>query len=123
MRANFGFMEILGLYALAGILLNNGIVLLDQIEIERAADTTTPYEAVIAACVRRLRPIMMTTITTILGLLPLIIFHDALFYGMASVLAFGLAVGTLLTLGVVPVLYCLVFRVGKPDAAEHGTAR
>ncbi|WP_348765269.1 efflux RND transporter permease subunit [uncultured Salinisphaera sp.] len=123
MRANFGFMEILGLYALAGILLNNGIVLLDQIEIERAADNTTAYEAVISACVRRLRPIMMTTITTILGLLPLIIFHDALFYGMASVLAFGLAVGTLLTLGVVPVLYCLVFRVSKPDAAEHGTAR
>ncbi|MBS62684.1 efflux RND transporter permease subunit [Salinisphaera sp.] len=123
MQANFGFMEILGLYALAGILLNNGIVLLDQIEIERAADNTTAYEAVICACVRRLRPIMMTTITTILGLLPLIIFHDALFYGMASVLAFGLAVGTLLTLGVVPVLYCLVFRVRKPDMAGHGTAR
>ena len=120
MRANFGFMEILGLYALAGILLNNGIVLLDQIEIERASDTPA-YDAVVAACVRRLRPIMMTTITTILGLMPLIVFQDALFCGMASVLAFGLAIGTLLTLGVVPVLYCLVFRVRKPlnTAAER----
>ncbi len=122
MRAHFGFMEILGLYALAGILLNNGIVLLDQIEIERAKNTPA-YNAVVAACVRRLRPIMMTTITTILGLLPLIVFHDALFYGMASVLAFGLAVGTLLTLGVVPVLYCLVFRVRNENNAALAGSR
>ncbi|WP_353219893.1 efflux RND transporter permease subunit [Salinisphaera sp. S4-8] len=114
MQADFGFMEILGLYALAGILLNNGIVLLDQIEIERAGDMPA-YEAVIVACVRRLRPIVMTTITTILGLMPLIVFHDTLFYGMASVVGFGLAIGTLLTLGVVPVFYCLVFRVRKDD--------
>ncbi|PWG63521.1 efflux RND transporter permease subunit [Spiribacter halobius] len=111
LRAPFGFMPLLGLYALAGILINNAIVLIDRIDIERAAGGTGDFEALIAACVRRLRPILMTTITTLLGLLPLIIAEDALFYGLAAVLACGLAVGTMLTLGVVPVLYSLVFRI------------
>ncbi len=53
----------------------------------------------------------MTTLTTVLGLVPLILFGGALFYGMASVIAFGLVVGTILTLGFVPVLYTLVFRI------------
>ena len=56
----------------------------------------------------------MATLTTMLGLLPLIISVDPLFYGLASVIAFGLAVGTVLTLGVVPVLYTLFFRVAIP---------
>jgi multidrug efflux pump subunit AcrB len=61
----------------------------------------------------------MTTITTILGLLPLIISRDPLFYGMANVLAYGLAVGTVLTLGFVPVLYTLLFRVEiRPRGAD-----
>ena len=56
----------------------------------------------------------MTTLTTMLGLLPLIISRDPLFYGMACVIAFGLGVGTLLTLGVVPLLYSVFFRVAIP---------
>ncbi|MFP4390221.1 MAG: efflux RND transporter permease subunit, partial [Desulfococcaceae bacterium] len=118
MGANFGFMVTLGLYSLAGIIINNAIVLLDRIDMDRET-LDDPAEAVISACVRRLRPIVMTTLTTILGLLPLILFRDALFYGMASVIAFGLAVGTVLTLGVTPVLYSLFLGV-KSNGGERG---
>jgi len=110
MNAPFGFMVILGLLSLAGIIINNGIVLLDRIAIE--CDTgKPPYEAVSSAAIARFRPILMTTLTTILGLLPLILSKDPLFYGMACVIAFGLLVGTILTLVVVPVLYSLFMRV------------
>jgi multidrug efflux pump subunit AcrB len=113
MDAAFGFMVILGLLSLAGVIVNNGIVLIDRIDSERAAGKTA-YEAVVDSAVARFRPILMTTVTTILGLLTLIIARDPLFYGMAVVLAFGLAVGTVLTLGFVPMLYTLFFRVEIP---------
>jgi multidrug efflux pump subunit AcrB len=57
---------------------------------------------------------MMTTITTVLGLAPLIAWQDPLFMSMAIVISFGLAIGTLLTLGVVPVMYSLFFQVKAP---------
>ncbi|MEQ3652800.1 MAG: efflux RND transporter permease subunit, partial [Glaciecola sp.] len=116
-QANFGFMVILGLYALAGIIVNNAIVLIDRIDIERK-EQDDQYEALVEACMRRLRPIVMSTVTTILGLLPLIISQDALFFGMASALAFGLGIGSLLTLGVVPVLYSLLFRMPGKQQKE-----
>ncbi|MEO0463158.1 MAG: efflux RND transporter permease subunit [Pseudomonadota bacterium] len=117
LQASFGFMVILGLFALFGILINNAIVLIDRIDIERAAIADesakdygeAAFEAIISACLRRFRPIIMTMITTIVGLLPLIIGGDVLFYGMASAIAGGLIVGTVLTLGVVPVLYAVLF--------------
>ncbi len=114
MNAPFGFMVTLGIYSLAGIIINNGIVLIDRIDIERASGKND-YEAIISSCIARLRPITMTTITTIMGLLPLILTKDPLFYGLAVVLAFGLGIGTVLTLGVVPVLYASLFRV----TAQH----
>jgi multidrug efflux pump subunit AcrB len=113
MDATFGFMAILGLLSLAGVIVNNGIVLIDRIEVE-LAEGKTPYQAVVNSALGRFRPILMTTVTTILGLLTLIIARDPLFYGMAVVLAFGLAVGTVLTLGFVPLLYTLFFRVKVP---------
>ncbi|MEM8840828.1 MAG: efflux RND transporter permease subunit [Pseudomonadota bacterium] len=109
MGAPYGFMALLGFFSLAGILINNGIVLIDRIEIEEAAGRL-PRDAVIYACLARLRPILMTTLTTVLGLVPLILFGGALFYGMASIIAFGLIVGTIITLGFVPVLYTLLMR-------------
>ena len=108
----FGFMVTLGIYSLAGIIINNAIVLIDRIDLERAAGRE-PAEAIVEACVMRLRPIIMTTITTILGLMPLILSRDPLFYGMSNAMAFGLGVGTILTLGVVPVLYAMLFRVPR----------
>ena len=126
--ASFGFMVILGLFALIGILINNAIVLIDRIDIERAEiaeeDNDIDYDeaaqqAVISACLRRFRPIMMTMITTIVGLLPLIIAQDVLFYGMSAAIAGGLLVGTVLTLGVVPVLYSLFFRNASTKDGEQ----
>ncbi len=113
MGVPFGFMTLLGLLSLAGIIINNGIVLIDSIEAERQAGAE-PYAAIVTAAVSRFRPILMTTITTILGLLPLIVWQDPLFMSMAIVISFGLAVGTVLTLGVVPVIYSLFFRVKVP---------
>ena len=114
MRADLGFLVILGVFALAGIIVNNGIVLIDRIDIERQSGEHDDWEAVITACICRLRPILITTITTIVGLLPLIIGRDVLFYGMASIMAFGLAIGTLLTLGFAPALYCIFFGIKPP---------
>ena len=118
MQAQFGFLVILGLFALAGIIVNNAIVLIDRIDIERwNCSSKSDFDAVVTACVRRLRPILITTITTIVGLLPLIIGEDVLFYGMASIMAFGLAVGTALTLGVAPALYCIFFKIDTKGTA------
>ena len=114
MNADFGFLVILGLLALAGIIVNNAIVLIDRIDIERRAGNQSDWDAVVSACVRRLRPILMTTITTIVGLMPLILGQDVLFYGMAVIMAYGLAIGTILTLGVAPALYCLFFGI-RPE--------
>lgn len=127
LQGDFGFMVILGLYALAGIIVNNAIVLIDRIDIEINAladphNKQACFEALVSACVRRLRPIIMSTATTILGLLPLILGQDALFYAMSGAIAFGLAVGTVLTLGVVPVLFALFFSIHN-ETPQHNTAQ
>ncbi|WP_245184453.1 efflux RND transporter permease subunit [Halomonas salinarum] len=85
-RANFGFMVLLGIYSLAGIIINNAIVLIDRIDIERADPALSGRDAVIKASARRLRPILMSAITTILGFLPLILGRDPLLrrLGMAA---------------------------------------
>ena len=115
-RAPFDFFGILGLLSLAGIIINNGIVLIDRIDQERNAGRDA-YNAVIEATVSRFRPIWMTTITTILGVMPLIISHDPVFYSLALIIATGLAFATVLTLGVVPVLYAVLFKVKQVQAA------
>ena len=111
--ASFGFAPLLGLLSLAGIIINNAIVLIDRIETQTLAGLTE-YDAIIEAAAQRLRPILMTTLTTILGLMPLMFFGGSLWFGMSVVIAFGLGVGTLLTLGVVPVLYATLFRIATP---------
>jgi multidrug efflux pump subunit AcrB len=108
--APFDFFGILGLLSLAGVIINNGIVLIDRIENERESGLD-PYQAVIQSAISRFRPILMTTITTILGVMPLILWRDPLFYTLSIIIAVGLAFGTVLTLGVVPVLYAIFFRV------------
>ena len=114
MQADFGFMVILGLLALAGSIVNNGIVMIDKIE-ENKRDGMTPYEAVVNSAISRFRPILLSVSTTMLGFSPLIINHDPLFYGMACVMFFGLGIGSLFTLNYVPALYSLFFRVRPPS--------
>lgn len=115
MSGTMGFMVILGLFALFGIVVNNAIVLIDRINIEINERQDERYSAIISACVRRLRPILMATFTTILGLMPLILSRDVLFYDLAIVVAFGLGVGTILTLGVVPTLYCMLNKITSDE--------
>ena len=115
MRADFGFMVILGLLALAGSIVNNGIVMIDKIE-ENRREGQTPYDAVINSAVSRFRPILLSVSTTMLGFSPLIINRDPLFYGMACIMFFGLGIGSMFTLNYVPALYSIFFRVKNPEA-------
>lgn len=107
----FGFMTFLGVISLAGIVINNAIVLIDRIRIEIDENGLEPGSAVLEAAQRRLRPIILTTATTAGGLLPLWFGGDPLFVSMAVAILFGLVFATALTLGFVPALYCLLFRV------------
>jgi multidrug efflux pump subunit AcrB len=107
------FMALLGILSLVGIVVNNAIVMLEQIEIEQRSGLDA-YQAILTACVARLRPILMTACTTILGMLPIIISQDPLFYDMAITIAFGLAFATVLTLGMAPVLYATIMRIPSP---------
>jgi multidrug efflux pump subunit AcrB len=107
------FMALLGMLSLVGIVVNNAIVMLEQIDIEREGGLE-PYDAIVTACLARLRPILMTALTTILGMMPIIISRDPLFYDMAVTIAFGLAFATVLTLGLAPVLYATLLRVPSP---------
>ena len=108
-------MTFLGVISLAGIVINNAIVLIDRIKTEIEENGLDPAHAVIEAAQRRLRPILLTTATTIGGLIPLWLGGGAMYEPMAIALIFGLAFATLLTLGVVPVLYSLFFRVSYRD--------
>lgn len=105
------FMAILGLLSLSGLLIKNAIVLVDQMDLE-IREGKPRYDAVLDSAASRVRPVMMGSLTTVLGVIPL--FLDAFFKSMAVVLVFGLTFATLLTLVIVPVFYTLLFRI-KPD--------
>jgi len=115
-RSYFGFMTFLGVVSLAGIVINNAIVLLDRIKIEIEQNGLDPARAVIEAAQRRIRPILLTTATTVAGMLPLWFGGGAMYEAMAIAIIFGLLFATLLTLIVVPVLYSVLFRVRFPAA-------
>ncbi len=107
----FGFFTLLGIISLSGIIINNAIVLLDRIAIEINEFGRTQMDAIMTACQQRLRPILLTTATTVLGMTPLLWGGTAMFKPMAITIIFGLAFATALTLLVVPVLYAILFRV------------
>jgi len=110
----FGFLAMLGAYSLIGMMIKNAVVLIDLID-EDIRDGKDPLSAVKEASLNRMRPVMMASITTIFGMIPLI--FDVMFVSMAVTIMVGLAFATVLTLVVIPVLYTLFFRIqtGKPS--------
>ncbi len=103
----FGFMALLGFMSLAGMLIKNAIVLIDEINLQSSEGKAT-YDAIVDAGVSRVRPVSMAALTTVLGMIPLL--ADAFFVSMAVTIMFGLTFATVLTLIVVPVLYAVFFR-------------
>ena len=109
-------MALIGCLILVGIVVNNGIVLIDYINLLRERDGYGLTEAVLAACPTRLRPILMTALTTILGQFPMIFSNGSnseMLRGMGLVIAGGLATSTFLTLVVVPLLYMFFDRISN----------
>ncbi|HEC46153.1 MAG TPA: efflux RND transporter permease subunit, partial [Pseudomonas xinjiangensis] len=111
----FGFQSVLGIIALVGIVVNNAIVLLDVVD-QRLAEGMSVQEAVAEAVARRTRPILLTTATTIAGLLPLAFSASTLWPPMAWAIISGLLASTMLTLLVVPAV-CRLTLKPKPDIA------
>ena len=110
------FIAILGVLSLSGLLIKNAIVLVDQMDIE-IGEGKPRFDAIIEAAYDRARPVILSSLTTVLGVIPLL--FDAFFKAMAVVLAFGLAFGTVLTLFVVPVLYAIFFKIGPDETAAE----
>jgi multidrug efflux pump subunit AcrB len=106
-----GFVAILGILALIGMIARNAVILIEQIEAERA-EGRPPWEAVILASISRFRPIMLTAVSTILGLIPI---AATIFWGpMAFAIMGGFLVGTVITLIFLPALYVAWFRIREP---------
>ena len=102
----FGFVAIIGVLGLIGMMIKNGIVLMDEIELQ-INNGVTPMRALIDSSKSRLRPVMMASLTTILGMIPLI--PDALFGSLAVTIMGGLFMGTVITLIFIPILYATFF--------------
>ncbi len=110
----FGFMALLGAMSLAGMMIKNAIVLMDEIDLNLAAGKN-PHEATVAAGVSRIRPVMLGAATTVLGVVPLL--TDAFWVSMAMTIMAGLAFGTVITMILVPVLYATLYRIHSPGGA------
>ena len=107
----FGFMSLLGVLSLGGEQIKNSIVVLSKIRNE--VDAGTPeYDAILKGCVAKIRPVLMVALTTVLGMIPLT--QDPFFASMAVCIMFGLSFACVLTLLVMPALYCVLFRVQEP---------
>ena len=104
----FDFMTLLGALSLVGLLIKNAIVLIDEIDQQRA-DGKPGYDAILDAAVSRMRPVVLAASTTILGLIPLL--SDVFFVNMSIAIMAGLGFATVLTLVVVPTLYAVLFKI------------
>jgi multidrug efflux pump subunit AcrB len=112
-NAPFGFVALLGVIALAGMIMRNTVILVDQIDHD-LADGLSPWDAIVESTVRRARPVVLTALAAILAMIPL---TKSVFWGpMALSIMGGLAVATVLTLFFLPALYAAWFRVKRPAA-------
>ncbi len=111
----FGFVAIVGSLGLIGMMIKNGVVLLEEINLQIESGKA-PFQALIDSSSSRLRPVMMASLTTILGMIPLL--PDDMFGSMAVTMMSGLLVGTIITLILVPVLYAIFFKVHHPHGKK-----
>ena len=111
----FTFIAILGAMGLVGMMIKNGIVLVDEINRLRNEEKLPAYDAVVNATVSRTSPVIMASLTTILGMAPLI--SDPMYGSMAVCIMSGLTMGTLIILIFLPILYSTIFKVQKPKKA------
>jgi multidrug efflux pump subunit AcrB len=112
--AAFGFVALLGAMSLAGMMIKNAIVLLDQVDIN-LAEGKAPYDALIEAAVSRLSPVVLAAATTVLGVIPLL--QDPFWIGLAVTVMAGLTFGTVVTMVLVPVLYATLYGLRAPGRA------
>lgn len=117
----FTFMAIIGMFGLIGMMVKNAIVLVDEITRFYKEEKKSPYEAVIEATVSRVRPVTMASATTIVGMIPLV--NDPMYGSMAITIMGGLAVGTIITLILLPLFYTALYRVKKDKKYEAVTAK
>ncbi|MEY4364318.1 MAG: hypothetical protein RLZZ24_1670 [Pseudomonadota bacterium] len=116
----FGFVALLGVIALMGMIQRNSVILIDQIEQDRANDLPA-WEAIVESAVRRLRPIVLTAAAAVLAMIPL---SRSVFWGpMAVAIMGGLIVATVLTLLSLPAMYAAWFKVDVPDEVRQGLRR
>jgi multidrug efflux pump subunit AcrB len=108
-------MPFLGVIALAGIIINNAIVLIDRMEIEQNVLKRKEEDSVITACLQRFRPILLATFTTVLGLIPLYLTGGEMWEGMAVSIMIGLLFGTVITLFFIPAFYSVLYRLSYKD--------
>jgi multidrug efflux pump subunit AcrB len=108
----FTFMAIIGFMGLMGMMVKNGIVLVDEIT-RLTNEGLHPYNAVVNATISRTRPVIMASLTTILGMLPLI--TDPMYSAMAVTIMSGLAMGTVITLALLPLFYTAFYHISKPE--------
>jgi len=111
-RAPFGFIALLGAMSLSGMMIKNAVVLLDQINLN-LSEGMGGYQAVVEAAVSRLRPVVNAAATTVFGMAPLL--QDVFWVSMAVTIMFGLAFGTILTMVLLPTLYCIFYRIPAPS--------
>lgn len=107
----FSFMALLGAMSLAGMMIKNAIVLIDEINANGELGKT-PYDSVVEAGISRLRPVMLGAITTVLGVAPLV--QDIFWVAMSVTIMAGLAFGTILTMVIVPTFYALLHKIPSP---------
>jgi len=115
----FGFVALLGVIALMGMIMRNSVILIDQIEQDRERGVPS-WNAIVEAAVRRFRPIMLTAAAAVLAMIPL---SRSVFWGpMAVAIMGGLIVATVLTLLSLPAMYAAWFRVKRPDQERAGAS-
>lgn len=116
-RQPFTFMAIIGMMGLLGMMVKNAIVLVDEINRLQVEEHRHPYYAVVEATVSRVRPVLMASLTTIVGMIPLV--GDPMYGSMAITIMGGLTMGTIITLILLPLFYTALFHIRKP-ADEEG---